>query len=281
MIGGLNQQVDILGRTYHVQTELSETGIRTEVFLGGKLVATREKPLSAAERDGGDLRALVQRQHDRILAGVAERVEQYRERRELAAGVAAPRRRSAAAAKPERGSPARPPAESVDIGLKVRRVLERFRLRLGPLPHVPRGNAPLERVAEHVAGILQAPEFPGLRIDEQVRFNLLNDQLQSWLRGDRDPDHGRRIWSELRIFNDYLAEINNRAELAAFDRDLLAWALRRLESGGMTERVREHLSLIAGRDGELDRLLAEAGDVSDEVWIAELRRVLAKLEGRG
>ena len=49
----------------------------------------------------------------------------------------------------------------------------------------------------------------------------------------------------------------------------------------MTERVREHLSLIAGRDGELDRLLAEAGDVSDEVWIAELRRVLAKLEGRG
>ena len=281
MIGDLNQQVEIFGRTYDVQTELSDSGIRTEVFLGGKLVATREKPLTAAERKQGDLRSLIQQQHDRILAGVADRVEQYRERRELAAGVAAPRRRPAAAAKPERGSPARPPAESVDIGLKVRRVLERFRLRLGPLPHVPRGNAPLERVAEHVAGILQAPEFPGLRIDEQVRFNLLNDQLQSWLRGDRDPDHGRRIWSELRIFNDYLAEINNRAELAAFDRDLLAWALRRLESGGMTERVREHLSLIAGRDGELDRLLAEAGDVSDEVWIAELRRVLAKLEGRG
>ncbi len=270
MIGGLNQEVEILGRTYHVQTELSDAGIRTEVFLGGKLVASREKTVAAADLDGSSLLTLIQEQHEKILSGVAERLEQYRERGERPA----PR----PVAVPGKGVPFRAPAPTVDIGLRLRRLLEEFRQRLGRLPHEPRGSAHLERAAEHFDWILQSTRFPGLRLDEQVRFNLLQDRLQGWLQGERDPDHGRRIWSDIRIFNDYLAEINNRAELAAFDRDLLAWTLHRLEVDGMSERLREHLSLMTGRDREVDRLLAEPALAGDEVWTAELGRVLAELE---
>ena len=160
----------------------------------------------------------------------------------------------------------------------MRRFLERFRRRLGPLPRELGGGARLERAAEQFAWVVSSPEFPRLRIDEQVRFNLIHDQLDSWLRSARDPEEGRRIWSEIRIFDRYLAEINNRAELAAFDRDLLAWALRRLEADGMSDRLREHLALATGRDGELDRLLAAPESAGDEVWAAELRRVLAELD---
>ena len=91
MIGGFNQQVKILGRIYHIQTELSDAGIRTEMFLGGKLVATCEKPLDAADRDGSNLASLIQEQHDKILAGVAERLRLYGERREAIPAVPAPR----------------------------------------------------------------------------------------------------------------------------------------------------------------------------------------------
>ncbi len=298
MTGGFNQEVEIFGRTYHVQTELSDTGIRTEVFHGGTLVATREKPLAAAEREGSHLLVLIQKQHEKILAGVAKRIRQYAERRQAAAadtsdrdtsdrdtsdretpgrGTPTPAPRPAAAA-PTPRSVARTPGGAVDIGLRVRRFLERFRRRLGPLPRELGGGARLERAAEQFAWVVSSPEFPRLRIDEQVRFNLIHDQLESWLRSARDPEEGRRIWSEIRIFDRYLAEINNRAELAAFDRDLLAWALRRLEADGMSDRLREHLALATGRDGELDRLLAAPETAGDEVWAAELRRVLAELD---
>ncbi len=291
MIGGLNQEVEILGRTYHVQTELSDTGIRTEVFLGGKLVASREKPVAAADLDGSSLLTLIQEQHEKILAGVAERLEKYRKRGkgrtgEPAAGepaavapaAVAPAAGEPAASVPGKGVPSRVPAETVDLGLRLRRLLEEFRLRLGRLPQEPRGSAQLERAAEHFRWILQSSSFPELRIDEQVRFNMLHDRLQAWLQGERDPDRGRQLWSNIRTFNGYLAEINNRAELAAFDRDLLAWTLHRMETDGMSERLREHLSLLTGRDRELDRLLAEPQGVGDEAWAAELHRVLVELE---
>ena len=51
MISGLNQEVSVLGRAFHFQTELTRKGdlfIRTEVFVGGKVVATRENRLDRA-----------------------------------------------------------------------------------------------------------------------------------------------------------------------------------------------------------------------------------------
>ena len=51
MISGLNQEVDVLGRAFHFQTELTRRGdlfIRTEVFVGGKVVATRDRRLDRA-----------------------------------------------------------------------------------------------------------------------------------------------------------------------------------------------------------------------------------------
>jgi hypothetical protein len=288
MISGLNQDVEVLGKTLHVQTELSggrELSIRTEVFLGGKLVATREQELEEGERDRGEahLRALMKEQHQKILESVVERAKRYQERR---AEEPAPGETSLdeAPVPPFQGEAGGPPSVagqgSVEIALRVRRLFEKFRLRLGELPEHPgeHVDAYLERAAHAFAWILGSPLFPEIRIDEQVRFNLLKDQVDEWLHGGRSAERGVEIWSEILTFNRYLAQVNNRGELAAFDRDLLSWSLRKLETEGMTERVLEHLAMIYGRDAELDLLLERPLGVSDEVWAANLRRVLNRLE---
>lgn len=297
MIGGLNQEVEILGKRFHVQTELTDTEGRTEVFLGGKLVAARETPLSPTGLDSVDLKNAMQEQYNRILETVVERARRCRERRqEAATGTAGgapadeaerpePVSRPAppAAPVPASGMPAAPNPEvagPVDLGLRVRRLLDQFRRRLPPWPQDPEDTPSnyLRLAATAFCWMLSSPGFPEIRVEEQVRFNLLHDQVDGWLHGDRDPVHGLRVRTEIVAFNDYLAGINNRAELTAFDRDLLAWALRQVEREGVTERLREHLAMVAGRDGELDRLLAEQ-ERRDEVWRAELRRVLAELDG--
>ena len=97
-ISGLNQEVDILGRTFHFQTELSRGStpvIRTEVFVGGKVVATRENRLDRGrpdERDEEALRAAMKAQHQRFIQSTVERVTTYQERKRRPAEppVAAP-----------------------------------------------------------------------------------------------------------------------------------------------------------------------------------------------
>ena len=79
MISGLNQEVEILGRTFHFQTELSDQdglSIRTDVFIGGKVVATRESRLTddaAAQIDPGALRARMKEHHNKTLDSFVRR----------------------------------------------------------------------------------------------------------------------------------------------------------------------------------------------------------------
>ncbi len=285
MISGLNQEVEILGRIFHVQTETSGTAIRTEVFVGGKVVAARESQLDAQQRQGGDetLLALMKEQHQKILTGMVRRAERYRERQsrevpvmsaaEAAAAVAAARE-----AEREARSAAAPSTQGsgVEVGLRVRRFLERFRLRFAALSGACGDNpgACLEGAAEAFAWIVASPAFRETRIADQVRFNLLKDRIEGWLQSARDADGARNLWSEVVDFNDSIARVNNRSELAAFDRDLLTWTLRKVASDGMSARLLEHLRMVSGRDGRLDRLLEAPEGVTTEVWDRELHRVL-------
>ncbi len=82
MSSGLNQEVNVLGRAFHFQTELSHQGglsIRTEVFVGGKVVATRERRLDHVDRSAvkdEDLRALMKEHHAQVIERTLERVIQ-------------------------------------------------------------------------------------------------------------------------------------------------------------------------------------------------------------
>ena len=279
MSSGINQDIEILGKVFHLQTQVCATpepSIRTEVFLGGKLVATRDADLAGPAEDlpENERRRLLKEHHQKILNSIVERARSYRPRKE----PTAPKRDVEPL--PFTGPVPIRPSGKVDIALRVRRILERFRSRLGislAKTSTDLGKR-LERAAKGFDWVLQSPDFEEIRIDEQVRFNLLKDQIDEWLEGSRHEDQGRRIWNEVEQFNDYLSGINDREELAAFDRDQVRWALSKVEAMGMTDQLLPHLDMLRGRDVALDRLMDSGTSVGNEVWLAHLRRVLEDLE---
>ncbi|MCP4656333.1 MAG: hypothetical protein GY856_13045 [bacterium] len=290
MKSGLNQDVEILGKTFHLQTEVRGTAepcIRTEVFVGGKLVATREVQLESADRQDGDedaVRALLKKQHNLILTSLTERARHYQERRHGGPLPTRPAPQPPKAAPGDRERDPAPPSaastETVNMALRVRRLFEGFRLRTGVTSTTPSHDLDqdLEKAADGFTWILESPIFSEIRVDEQIKIHLLRDEVDEWLHGDRDQDRGVRVWSELVTFHEYLGDINNRSELAAFDRDLILWAIHRIQGEGISERIVEHLGFLYGRDLRLDGLLDRPQGITSDVWIDDLRRGLAELE---
>lgn len=282
MSTGINQDIEILGKVFHLQTQVCSTpqpGIRTEVFIGGKLVATRDAALEAvptADTPEAEVRQMLKGHHQRILESIVERANRYRKREPEPTPTLATENE----AEPMTTSLPIIPSGNVDIALRVRRILERFRSRLGVEIASSENEVErrLERAARGFAWVLQSPDFGEIRIDEQVRFNLLKDQIDEWLSGKRSADQGENIWADVLNFNQYLTGINDRADLAAFDRDLLRWALRKIEGTGVSDRARRHLEMVRGRDVALDRLLDNPDPLGAQVWLAHLRRILDDLE---
>ncbi len=286
MISGLNQEVNVLGKAFHFQTELTHKGdlfVRTEVFVGGKVVATRENRLDRAGRgqlDEEGLRALMKEQHNRVIERTLERVKTYQEKKgeqpptPAAASLPAFDRQQAQNFVP----PSDETREAASSAVRIRRIFGRFRLRLGLGTQVPSGELGkrLETASRGFAWIIKSPTFQEIRLDEQLRCNLVSDQVNAWLAGDRDNDRAAQIWSEIVTFNDYVAAINNRAELITFDRQLLTWAAFQVQNRGMSTPVLDQLQWLAGRDPELDELLDKPDDVEDQVWFTVLCHVLSQ-----
>ncbi len=286
MISGLNQEVSVLGKTFHFQTELTQKGdlfVRTEVFVGGKVVATREHRLNRAglgKLDEDGLRALMKEQHQRVIERTLERVKTYQEkkREQQPAQTAA----SLPVFDGQQAANFVPPSEesraAASSAVRIRRIFGRFRLRLGLGADVPTAELPkrLATASRGFAWIINSPTFQEIRLDEQLRCNLVSDQVKAWLAGDRDPDRATQIWSEVVTFNDYVAAINNRAELITFDRQLLSWAAFQVQNRGMSDAVLDQLQWLAGRDTELDELLDKPDGVAGETWFTVLCHVLAQ-----
>ena len=285
MISGLNQEVNFLGKTFHFQTELTRQRglyIRTEVFVGGKVVATREKRLDRTrlrELDDEGLRTLMKEQHNQVIERTLERVKTYQERKQSpprpAAGLPAFDGQSAENFVP----PSEETRAAASSAVRIRRIFGRFRLRLGLGSRVPPAElaARLATAARGFSWIVSSPTFREIRLDEQMRCHLVRDRVSAWLAGERDPEVAKEIWSEIVAFNDYVAAINNRAELIAFDRQLLAWAAFQVQNHGMSAEVLDQLQWLAGRDRELDELLDKPDGVAREAWFAVLCNVLARV----
>lgn len=286
MISGLNQEVNVLGRTFHFQTELThkrDLFVRTEVFVGGKVVATREHRIHRTARgklDEEGLRTLMKDQHNRVIERTLERVRTYQEKK-----GEQPQAQPAASLPAFEGQQAKdflPPSEetrkAASNAVRIRRIFGRFRLRLGLSSEVPPTELleRLETAARGFTWIINSPTFQEIRLDEQMRCHLVSDQVNAWLAGDRDAARATQIWTEIVTFNDYVAAINNRAELIAFDRQLLTWAAFQVQGQAISTAVLDQLQWLAGRDTELDELLDKPDAVTSETWFAVLCHVLAQ-----
>lgn len=279
MISGLNQEVEVLGRTFHFQTELSGSVppiIRTEVFVGGKVVATRESRLGRHHAELGEdgLKTRMKDHHHKVVDGFLSRARNYHERASHErAGVPL-----------SDSGDSLPPSpilrEAASSALAIRRMFGKLRLGVGLTTPITAENIAdrLERAARGFAWVVKSPTFSEIRVDEQVHFHLVKDQVDTWLASTGLLPDAVRIWSEIVSLNDYLAEINDRAELLAFDRQVLRWALVDVETKqAIDEPVLEELRGLFGRDLALDEALNGADTSDPRHWVELLRAVLARV----
>ncbi len=261
MASGLNENIDILGRVLHVQTEMTqgeEPRVRTTVYDGGRIVATRETVL---ERSVGDDDALdsIRRQHELIIDNMVRRSEELaaRKRRMIEEGPEAPHT-AAPPMQPPRTSHGLPDASDprVQKSLSCRRLVGPFSLALSSsAAGDPSSGDLLEAAVSWIGRITASPVFPELRLDEQVRFLDLRDRFGEWRRGGLEPEASSELLWDTVAFADQLLEINQRRDLAAFDHKLLLWALAEIGSRGMTEEIMTRLESQRGRDRALDTVL--------------------------
>ncbi len=287
MISGLNQEVEVLGKTFHFQTELTRKVhlyVRTEVFVGGKVVATRENRIGLAGRGKPDeegILTLMKKQHNRVIERTLERVKAYSEKKQEQPAAPPVASLPAFDGQPAEsfGLPSEATRKAAATAVRIRRIFGKLRLRIGLDSTVPPAElaARLETAARGFAWIIKSPTFREIRLDEQMRCNLVNEQVSAWLAGDRDQAQAREIWAEIVTFNDYVAAINLRSELIAFDRQLLKWAAYQVHNHGMSTEVLDKVQWLAGRDQELDRLLDKPAEISGEDWFAVLCQTLVRI----
>ena len=213
---GVGQNVTLFGRSFHVQTEICDGTLRTETFLGGRLVASREARLDDAERQSGaeGQRLRMTEHHKKIVSGMRDRAQHHRQIRRPAPRGKTSGRGLRDALGPRRLDAAPAADESSDVGLRVWSLIREFRDCVAASAG---GNAreSLEEVSAALAHVLASPLFKEIRIDEQIRFHLLQDQINAWQIGGRDPYRAAELRNDLEEFGAYLEGIDDRAEFAA------------------------------------------------------------------
>jgi hypothetical protein len=126
---------------------------------------------------------------------------------------------------------------------------------------------------------MKAPIFDQMRLDEQLTFIAIRGQLATWRLSGRDPAAATEAWPNIERLAYHLQKINDRSELVAFDHKLLTWATSELGRGSVSDELIDVLHDLAGRDAELDHLLANPEEMSQhgllEVLLGLLDRTLA------
>jgi hypothetical protein len=272
MVNGVNQNVDIFGRVFHVQTEVT-TGaqpmVRSTVYLGGSVVGTRESRIDPRIASEEGIREQIDAQHALIIDNLVKR-EAELEAEKSSVDVSEPRPHTTQQPAPK--APEKTPLPLLEsdpelaASVKVRQLIGPFSFAFRPSPYhdTEAVRARLESAADMIEEIMNAPAFPDIRLDEQVRFFDLKERLTSWHGSGRDPDVGAEILLDVVVFAGHLQRINDRRELAAFDHALITWALSAVGRTGASDEVFFPLRSLYGRDPDLDHLLDQPDDVETE-----------------
>ncbi len=282
MVSGLNQNVEILGRVFHVQTEViagDDSKIQTTVFLEGKVIGSREMPLEANPDSEERVRSQRDQQHVTIVNSLVARMTRLRERR------ASPDARPISEPEPAEATaePTLPYADddpTLLCAIRVRRLLGRFRDAIDVAPPTNPGELSerLSKATRVINNIVSSLTFREIRLDEQVRFNILKQRIDGWLSSDREHDEGVRIWSEVAVFSAYIAKINDREELIAFDMQLLVWGMHIIRQHGVNGETARQLQSLYGLDVRLDHLLDTPSERDhSEGWLKTMQDLLDRL----
>lgn len=285
-VSGIIEKIALLGREFTIQTEFvprPEPRIRTLAYDGGRLVTVREMGVDPGDASEDRLRRQIQEHHTRITANLYRRAAELQAAKGLAAAPpprTVPVSSSAVSAGKGRPMPTIEPGSRLEQSVATRQAIGPFSLAFAR--QAPGGaedyEALLAAAEAAIDTITRTPVFHQLRLDEQLTFIALRGQIATWRLSDENPEVAADVWSNLEPFARHLQRISDRAELVAFDHELLTWAISELGKGIVSDQLIAGLQALAGRDEDLDRLVARPTTTTPhallEVLIGILDRTL-------
>jgi hypothetical protein len=175
------------------------------------------------------------------------------------------------------------------VSLRVRRAYASFwrAVSVATPPSEAEVHKRLRLGAVQIAVLVGRRIYPELRILDRMELRKLQSAILEWLRGDKDPRAGLRIWHDLNAFAGLLVQVSRRTELREHDEILLQDIADFLQdragdalASGWTELMQRAVWLV-GRDSDLDGLI-RAKDIDR---VGELRTtvqlVLSSLRTQG
>lgn len=144
----------------------------------------------------------------------------------------------------------------IENAIVVRKLYARFRRSLRrPVDETPdEVMSCLRYAAGALAMLLTATESSNLRVSDRSMLRGLRDRVFAWARSDKDPRAGLDLLEDVFTSADLLRGINQRQELRAHDRALVAELVRGVRFTSGTPQT-EAFSRIEGMDDEIDALL--------------------------
>ena len=280
-MSGVVHKIALLGREFTVQTEYiprPERKIRTLVYDGGRLVTSREIPVGPTVVSDEAVDAKVKEQHKRITDTLIQRASELQTTKTGVTRVKPARPPAPEAPAPPRGVP-KPEVEAgspLATAIAIRQSIGPFGLAFARPAPATAGEYDelMEAVEAAIDRIMRAPTWDAIRLDEQLTMIAIRGQLASWRLADKDLALATEIWPSVERFALHQQKISNRADLVAFDHKLLTWALGELGRAGLSDELLGGLRGLAGRDAELDELLARPDRSSPHELLAVLMRLL-------
>ena len=281
-MSGIIQKIALLGREFTIQTEYvpgPDGKIRTLAYDSGRLVSKREIVLDPTEETDGRVDDRIRGHHQQITERLFERAAKLQATKFAISGPpeaeqpASPPPVSAARARP------RPTVETqsrLETAIATRQTVGPFSLtfaRQAPAS-AEEYRALFEAAETSIDGIMKTAIYDRIRIDEQLTFIAIRGQLATWRLSGQDIAVATEIWPNIEGLAHHLQRINDRSELVAFDHELLTWAMTELGRNSISDELIDALQDLAGRDAELDHLLAHPDEITKHSLLEVLMGLL-------
>jgi hypothetical protein len=175
-------------------------------------------------------------------------------------------------------------ASELDESLRVRRACAKLRARVlaGGAPTEATLYVRLRGAGTAIAMLVGWEVYPSLRVRDRLALRDLQRRILDWLRQDKEPTAGMRLWQDLVGFIRMLAQVNRRQELVDHDTRVvmeMRLRVRALEGAAVPAAMLAELVALEGLDDEADALLASTDRDGVAAWRETLERLALQLRG--
>ncbi|MBX3261290.1 MAG: hypothetical protein KIS83_21470 [Rubrivivax sp.] len=177
-------------------------------------------------------------------------------------------------------------ASELEVSLRVRRACAKLRGRVlaAAEPSEETLYVRLRSAGTAIAMLVGWEVYPSLRVRDRLQLRELQRRILDWLRQDKDPTAGLRLWQDLVTFIRMLSQVNRRQELVEHDtRTVLELAdrLATVERESLSDDALDLLASLEGLDDEVDQLLASRSRSLRDAWREPIARLARTLRGPG